>query len=1306
MSASVLAAAPAFGAGELEFNSGTAPAAGLAPGASGTATLSLTNVGDAAIALPDIAITATLPADIVATSVSAPLGSFFLPPWTCSVGAGGATVTCAGNANFTLPAGATQCNFAGFQNGACNVTIEVQASPTAALGQQTTEVQACVTGDPPPCATASLVTSIQNFGDGFGLAPINVAPGATDQVPALPDASHAFWAGACDRATAPAPPAGAGDPPAPITGGVGGIPPRQLVPASYFDFIFGVFHQAPVLADSPAIPEHCIDPGVPSGYKTAATIWRPSPAPNGALGPQDSSCGSSFAPCWRLAPVTGAGTHPDGSTTMAMSRGPNLQTDGAPDNIVVDLPPGFVGNPSAVAECTGEQFNAKPLACPPEAQVGLLRLQIEGAGLGCEGGNWCNSDDKIVPVFNVEPRRGNVAELGFGHVGDQGLVTVRLVAKARTNGDFGVTAFAGQIPSALALISQTITLWGVPWAAENDLWRQKLDQFTNQPCRVQPVPAPMQDNPQIVPPSGLVPACRASWDPSWGPVRPFFTAQTECDGGNPRVTARLDSYQHPGSVTSDGDPDPADSDWKTYTSDSPPVTGCAKLPFDPSASFDPTSTAADGPSGLSADITIPQNNDPPASVTAANANAYWKSDAGLATSHLDKTVVPLPEGMSINPSAATGLVACTDAQMGVTAIGNPYRFNNVEPSCPEGSKIGTVEATTPLLDEKLTGEFILGQPKSTDPASGAMFRVFLVLRNAERGLLAKIHGTSTADPGTGQLTATFDKNPRVPVENIKVGLKGGERGLFAQAPRCGVKTTNAVFTPWTAAHGAGGVAKTVSDSFTVGGDCSFGFAPTLAAGMDTQKARGNGTFSFKFTRPQGDQWLLGLTAKLPKGLLASVRGLPLCKDAQAAAGACPAASQIGIADAKAGSGDPFVLERKGEVFLTEGYKGGEYGLMVKVRPIAGPFRGAMELSPIVVRQAIHVDRKTAQVTAVSDPFPTIHHGVPLRVREVTVLVNRGGFMLNPSDCSAKQVGATILSAEGARADVANHFQAAGCADLGFKPRLGLALKGRRQVRTGMHPAVRAVVRQQGVSEAGIAKAVVRLPKSLALDPDNAQALCEFEDGTKPDIENHCPKGSIVGRARARTPLLNDDLVGNVYFVKNVRIDEDTGNEIRTLPMIVVALRGEIAVNLVGESNTTRSGKLVNTFDEVPDAPITRFNLNIRGGKNGILAVTRTRRSRINLCARPNRHIAEADMDGQNAKRYDRNIRMKTPCRKKRPSAAKACRKRTNTKQGFKRCVTKVKRNRAQAKRRASAKRAAKLRADKARQGDAPYRAAS
>jgi hypothetical protein len=1148
------------------------------------------------------------------------------------------------------------------------------------------------------------------YGDQFGIAPINDGAGPLQDPPVF-DGQTAFWAGTCDRTGAPS----AGSDLAPL-GGIGSLPTTVPAPTTTAGAQF-------VQVAAPSTPEHCID--------------------FGTLPEEPSNDHWSVPPSWRLAAATEAGSHVDGSTTMWMSKGATNVPDGNVDNIRVDLPPGFLADPKATPKCTAEQFAVRPLLCPPETQVGVLRLQLVGPPTGAN--HLLNGvSEEIMPIYNLEPRTGNVAELGFGYAASnlgpqgRGFVTVRIVAKARTNSDFGVTGFVGQIPAGLPLISQSITLWGVPWDSANDVWRAPLgladggedfpDTNPDHPCRTQPG-APSTTLVDTIPWSGLTgPGCPQSYEPSWGDIKPFVSVETDCNQA-PVTRLAIDSYQHPGGFTAEGDhatvayPGVEDENavqgspgnptpWKTYVSQSPAVTDCHELGFAPDIAFESTSSAADGAAGLKVDLEIPQNTEAPFDRPALSASqpeidgyvddavGYWKSDAGRATAHLKDTVVRLPPGLSVNPSGATGLSGCSDAQIGLRQLGSPPLFNNGDPfdgvgpvECPHSSIIGTAKVTTPLLDEELTGEVVLGEPKSTNPTSGEMLRMFLVLRNKERGLVAKVYGSAVADGnvgdgGDGQLTATFANNPEVPFDSLELEFKGGPHGLLAMPPRCGSAGWTASFTPWSSVGAAVPVPNAPDGgAFAVDANCGFGFSPTLAAGMDTQTARANGAFSFRFARPEGQQSLRGLTAKLPTGLLASVKDLPLCSNAAANAGACPAGSKIGLVDAKAGSGDPFVLEQKGEVFLTEGYKGGPYGLAVKIRPIAGPFRGAMELSPIIVRQAIHVDRRSAQVTAISDPFPLIHHGVPLRVREVTVLVNRGGFMLNPSDCSPKQVGADIVSAQGTTVGVANRFQASGCAALPFKPRLGLRLTGRKQVRTGKHPAIRALVRQNGVGEAGIGKAEVRLPKTLALDVDNAQALCEFEDGTKPDLENHCPKGSIVGRARARTPLLNDDLAGNVYFVKNVRIDPDTGNEIRTLPMIIAALRGEIAVNLIGESDV-KGGKLVNTFDDIPDAPISQFNLNIRGGKNGILAVTRTRRSLINLCS-AGRQIAEADMDGQNGKRHDFNVNMRKPCPKRRPSAAAVCRKRTNTKPALRRCITRVKAQRAKAaKRQAAAKRKA------------------
>ncbi len=1128
-------------------------------------------------------------------------------------------------------------------------------------------------------ALAGAPPAMAAFGDNFGIAPIN---GNGEPVPALPETQHAFWAGTCDRSSAPAP----GEE---IPGGIGARSAEILAP----DTLLGSFYAS--LVQAPAMPEHCIDTGAPETFGAPpGWIWRTSPyCPTGLcptfVAPAVSPSGT-FAPSWRLAPVARAGSHPDGSTTMAFRRqAVNNKVDGSVDNIMVDLPPGFVGDPTAVPKCTAEQFAERPLACPPETQVGIVRLHIVGV---FGGANLGNSDETAYPLYNLEPRRGRVAELGFGYASGERLTTVRLVGKARTSGDFGVTAFAGQIPAALPAINQTVTLWGIPWDPANDQWRAQLNQFENGACNEQPG----NISSEYIPPGGLIEGCRASYDPSWGDgpdegvVRPFLTNETDCNP-TPVTTLTTDAYQRPGAVDANGEPDrPAHpwpfpraadetTNWKVYASRVPSVTGCAELPFSPSLEFEATDLAADAATGLNVKLSLPQNDDPRAPDGAAlvppsspgeqdaylqAATEYWKSQEGGATAHLKDTYVRLPRGMSVNPSAATGLSGCSDAQIGVRVQGTPPRFDNGDPfdgdasdgvECPQGSIIGTARVRTPILEEELSGQVVLGTPKSTDPTSGEMLRLFLVVRSQERGLIAKIYGSTTADPATGELSTRFLNNPELPFDSLELAIQGGDRGLLAQPQRCADHGWASTFVPWSAAHGGGGEEVGEDGTLSTVANCGFGFAPRLTAGTAPRQARSSGRFEFVFTRQDGEQWLRNLTAKLPKGLLASIRDVPLCSNAQANAGACPAGSRIGSMDAGAGSGTPFYLERKGDVYLTEGYKGAPYGLAVVVPVEAGPFRGDLALSPIIVRQALQVDRRTAEVTAVSDPFPLIHHGIPLRVRHVAVTVDRPGFMLNPSGCTAKRIDAAIGSAEGAVANVSVPFHADGCGRLSFKPKLKMQLTGKRQTTTGKHPGVKAQVTQRGVSEAGIARARVVLPKSLALDPENAQALCEFVDGTKPDLENHCPKGSIVGRARAETPLLKRPLTGNVYFVKNVRIDPETGNQIRTLPMIVAALRGEIAVNLLGESSTARDGRLINTFADVPDAPITRFNLNIQGGRNGILAVTRTRRARINLCK--GRHVATTRFDGHNGKLVDPRVNVKTPCKKSSKKKQKGKRKR-------------------------------------------------
>jgi hypothetical protein len=879
--------------------------------------------------------------------------------------------------------------------------------------------------------------------------------------------------------------------------------------------------------------------------------------------------------------TTDAGAHPDVFTTISVGRDSASNISEFPRTIRLDLPPGLMGNPNAVDECPQvavregqDDGSGTLLACPPGSQVGTARVRIDG---------W--PDPWQGAIFNVAPGPGEPARLA---VAITNVPVIPVTVESRTESDFGLTTLTMEINSALAMRDLELAVWGVPGSKT----RGGIMDCANGSGECRPlVPETPPDPPE-------------EWTA-------FMTNPTVCDA--PKLTTLGMTFYTP--------PYPL----RTATSEDPTPTNCDAVPFDPSFDLQPTSRRADDAAGLEVDLGLPQTTDPDV----------------IGTSHLRHAVVTLPEGTTLNPSAADGLAACTDEQFGL-GTRQPAR-------CPDASKIGTVDFDVPLLPGVLEGSLYLGQPLSTDPQSTQMLRIFQVAEGF--GLNVKIPGYAKADPNTGRITATFGDQdsdgtldageglPQVPFTTVRMKFRGGPRGILATPLDCGTKTTSATFTPWS-----GTAPVTVDSSFMVSADgngaacpAAWPFQPTLAAGMLSPLAGQSSAFTFTLSRPDRNQYMRGLTVGLPRGLLAKVRGVPLCTDAEAAAGACPAGSRIGFADAAAGSGSPFYLEQKGDVYLTEGYKGAPYGLMVKVPVVAGPFTGPAQLSDIVVRQAVHVDPVTAQVRVVSDPLPLIHHGIPLRIRELHVTVDRPGFMVNPTNCAARQIRTTVTSVDGAVAQPSQHFQARGCAALPFRPRMAMRLTGRRQTGDRGHPGLRTVVTQRP-GQANIKKAQVRLPLTLALDPERAQSddLCEYEAG----LRVQCPRSSIIGNARAVSPLLNRPLTGPVYFVKNVRIHPRTGNPIRTLPTLLVTLRGEIAIDLRARTDTQR-GKLVTTFPLVPDAAISRFELNLRGGRKGILIVNRS------VCGR---QVTESDLDGQNGKRYDRDIRMKSPCAKKRKAA--------------------------------------------------------
>jgi hypothetical protein len=664
---------------------------------------------------------------------------------------------------------------------------------------------------------------------------------------------------------------------------------------------------------------------------------------------------------------------------------------------------------------------------------------------------------------------------------------------------------------------------------------------------------------------------------------PLLTNPTSCTGPL-TVNAQADSWQDVGHFAA-------------ATQTLPAITGCDKLSFTPSISIQPDTASADAPSGLHVDLHVPQ--------------AGLQDPNGRAASNLKKAVVTLPAGFAVNPGSADGLGACSPAQIGLSSPGPA--------ACPDNAKVGSVEVDTPLLADQLKGSVYLA--KQNDNPFDSLLAIYVTAEGD--GVVIKLAGHIETDPVTGQLKTTFDNNPQQPFTDLKVDFFGGPRGALATPEACGHYAATAELTPWS-----GGATVTTGDSFDITTGCVSGFHPSFTAGTKNTQAGAFSPFVLSFSRSDQDEEISGLKVTLPTGLLAKVAGVPLCSDADAAAGTCPDASQVGSVTAGSGPGSkPLFLP--GKAYLTGPYKGGPYGLSVVVPAKAGPF----DLGNVVVRQSLSIDPIDAHVTATSDPFPTILQGIPLRVRRVDVSLDRSSFTLNPTSCAAKQIQAQMVSTNGTLADLAAPFSVGGCGDLSYAPKLAISLTGKGQTTDDKHPGVHAVLTQP-VGQANNKKVIVSLPLSLALDPDNAQALCEFTDGSKTDPT--CPKGSIVGQAVAHTPILDQPLTGPVYFVKNVRRDPKSGREIRTLPKLVIPLTGEngLRLNLVGTSNVV-DDHLVTTFDNIPDAPVSDFTLDIDGGKSGILVVSGT-----DICKAT--QVATQQADGQNGKTADADIYLQTP----------------------------------------------------------------
>jgi len=664
------------------------------------------------------------------------------------------------------------------------------------------------------------------------------------------------------------------------------------------------------------------------------------------------------------------------------------------------------------------------------------------------------------------------------------------------------------------------------------------------------------------------------------------------------------------------------------------MTGCERLPFKPSIKAAPTTKAASSPTGLDFSLDVHDEG-----ITNPSGEATAQSD-------IRKSVVTLPEGFTVNPSIAEGLEVCTPAQ-----LDRETAFSDPGAGCPNASKIGSVEVESPLLEEDVDGALYQAAPYENP--FGSLIALYVVIKNPTLGIKVVQPLKVEPDPLTGRLTTIAEEMPQLPFSHFRLHFREGARSPLASPPKCGTYEAEATLYPWS-----GGAPVHTTSAFQIvsgpdSGPCPSGglppFRPGLVAGSINNAAGRFSPFDVRLSRTDSEQEITRFSIKLPPGITAKLAGVPYCSDAQIAAAkarsgphggaeelaspSCPAASQVGRSLAGGGVGSALAYA-PGKVYLAGPYHGSNLSIVAITAGVVGPF----DIGTVVIREALKIDPETAEAfidATGSDPIPHIIRGVPVHLRDIRAYVDRPGFVLNPTDCTRTSTASTVLGSGldfGSEADdrpitVSTPFQAADCAALPFRPRLGLRLIG--GTRRGAHPAFRATLKMNGIGEAGIARAEVTLPSSEFVAQAHFKTICtRVQFKAAPGNGTQCPPGSIYGRAEAVTPILGEPLSGPVFL----RSSE------HQLPDLVVALHNsQVDFDLVGHVDSVK-GRLRNTFEAAPDAPVSSFVLEMQGGKKGLFE------NSTNLCK--GTHRAEANFTGQNGKSHDTRPALKVKCKGK------------------------------------------------------------
>ena len=667
----------------------------------------------------------------------------------------------------------------------------------------------------------------------------------------------------------------------------------------------------------------------------------------------------------------------------------------------------------------------------------------------------------------------------------------------------------------------------------------------------------------------------------------FVTNATSCPGHNTttlkltdveKVTAKTEYTTPVGLMGCNGETDKFGTKFE-------------KLIFEPTFNVTSGSTLSDAPNQITTEAT--DTNEPESGTNDPKANA---------PSQVKTASITMPEGMTLNPSAAAGLEACTPAQARI----HSEEFGVV---CPVGSELGTVSLEVPTLPAgSLAGKVYLGGPES-GPITGPPYTIYIVANSVRYGVSVRLKAEVIPNEVTGQLTTVFPENevPEQPFTSLTINFNRSTLTSIANPLVCGSPEGSANIVPVTGTPASKQVPFGIS---VTGCATSLPFSLGQSTEYDNTTAGAHNSYTFNLARSEGQQYLEKIKTTLPSGLIGEIPDVTLCGEPQAAEGTCGAASKIGTATVLAGSGSsPYSFS--GPVYMTGPYNGAPFGLSIAVPAVAGPFN----LGLVKTRSTININPTTARVTA-ETTLPTIIGGIPIRLRSLSVNVNRQGFLLNPTNCSTEYTETSLTSTFGAAQTGLNSpLQAEGCSSLAFKPAFAASTGASHSKTNGASLTTTLTV---APGQSNIKSVFVTLPKLLPSRLTTLQKACLAKTFEENPLS--CAKvspGSEVGTATAITPVLPVAMKGPAFLVSHA------GEE---FPSLELVLEGD-GVRTIVEGKTHIKNEITTTnFEATPDVPVSSVTVNLPTGPHSALT---TERLTTNLCTA--KLVMPTIITGQNGK---------------------------------------------------------------------------